>query len=489
MGNSVSTSIKESEKKFDNFYEVIDYIATYYILTSDFQSLSRLTEKEYCDKLVILTSDIIERFFNTMNITYLAQRVKKGSIINELNKENLIFLSKDNLESLDISNDELKNIKKKRVCIGIAKFYIKIAHIFAAIVMTINPLYSYKDENGNIKEVPMLEKDKIPKNVDKKLKRFNICDNRIKALRKGMEEDIDDKDSISLKPLICNINNLDNSTLKNLENEPGIPELIRLYLDDEYDYSNGEFKGMSLETEKEYKKDLKLFYKAFTGNDEMPDNIKKFSDISLRDYKSYEGCKNNLYNEKYIVKKKDKLFIEYSKNIREMIENASNNQQKLLSIINELFSYVIDPYSNKKVIRINPKLNEELLQKAIIKARKLIIELYIKCEEDYIKGVKIFQAIVETKIIETTQKQIENLEKKASKILDTAKNISSPIKPNISLENDISNNIIKSDISLENDISNNIIKSDISLENDISNNIIKSDISLENDISNNIIKT
>ena len=33
MGNFASTaSNKDSDKKFDNFYDVIDYLATYYIL-------------------------------------------------------------------------------------------------------------------------------------------------------------------------------------------------------------------------------------------------------------------------------------------------------------------------------------------------------------------------------------------------------------------------------------------------------------------------
>ena len=39
-----------------------------------------------------------------------------------------------------------------------------------------------------------------------------------------------------------------------------------------------------------------------------------------------------------------------------MIQTAADNQSKLLSVINDLFTYVIDPYSGKKVIRINQKL-------------------------------------------------------------------------------------------------------------------------------------
>jgi hypothetical protein len=236
MGNSPSSNKNSNtEKEFDNFYDIIDYIATYYILTMDFKSLSKLSEKAYCDKLVILTSDIIERYFNDMEITYLSQRVKNGVEINDLKKENIIFINKDNLESLDISNDLQKNIRKKRVCIGIAKFYVKIAHIFAAIVMTINPVYTYKDSMGQIIKTGLLEKDKIPKNVNRKLYKLNICDNRIRALKKG--EIIDDKSgNVTLQPRVCNMNLDKNGNEKTLSDEPGITELLRLYLDDNYDY-------------------------------------------------------------------------------------------------------------------------------------------------------------------------------------------------------------------------------------------------------------
>ena len=146
MGNISSTNINaksNSDKQFDNFYQIIDYIATYYILTMDFKSLSNLSNKEYCDKLVVITSDIIKNYFNDIEITYLAQRIKNGEEVNDLTKENVMFVNKDQLEGLDIQNDSKKSIKKKRVCIGIAKFYVKIAHIFASIVTTINPEYTY----------------------------------------------------------------------------------------------------------------------------------------------------------------------------------------------------------------------------------------------------------------------------------------------------------------------------------------------------------
>ena len=429
MGNSNSTNMNKTDKEFANFYHVIDYIATYYILTMDFKSLSKLSEKAYCDKLVVLTSDIIKKYFNDSEVTYLAQRVKNGVETNDLRKEKIVYINKDNLDTLDVSNDKQKGIRKKRVCIGIAKFYVKIAHIFAAIVMTINPVYTYKGPNGETVKTKFMEKDTIPKNIDRKLYKLNICDNRIRALKKG--EVIDAvTGNITIQPKVCNMNVDKNGNVQTLEDEPGIPELMRLYLDDEYDYSNGIFTGMSGTTKTQFLKDLNLFYTAFTGNEQMPPEITKFSDIKLRDYKNKKGCQGQTapFKNKYTLNKNDNLFVEYAQNIKQMIQTATDNQYKLLSIINEIFTYVIDPHSNKKVIRINPNLNEDGLQKSIEKARRLIVDLYITCENDYVNGIKIYEAIVEAKILETTEKQIQNLENKAKNIMnETNKTVPPPV--------------------------------------------------------------
>ena len=426
--NNSKDSIKSSDLKFDNVYNVIDYIATYYILTMDFKSLKKLTKKKYCDQLVVLTSDIIEKYFNHNEITYLANRIKNGVEVNNLNKETVMFINKNNLDNLDISNDSQKSIKKKRVCIGIAKFYIKIAHIFSAIVMTINPVYTYKDANGETVKTKLLKKDKIPKNVNRKLYKLNICDNRIRALKNNeiVDETMGD---VTIQPKMCDMNVTKNGFEKTLADEPGIPELMKLYLDDNYDYSNGTFTGMSDNTKKQFMNDLKLFFLAFTGNENMPENITKFSDIKLRDYNKNENCQGNnpIFKAKYKLNKKDKLFIEYANNIQQMIQSAADNQSKLLSVINDLFTYVIDPYSGKKVIRVNPKLTDDSLQKITENTRRIIINLYIKCETDYVNGLKIYEAIVESKILETTQNQIKSLKKEANKMIDETKKTTKPM--------------------------------------------------------------
>ena len=46
----------------------------------------------------------------------------------------------------------------------------------------------------------------------------------------------------------------------------------------------------------------------------------------------------------------------------------------------------------------------------------------MKCETDYLNGIKIYEAIVETQILKSTESQIESLQKDAQKISDEIRN-------------------------------------------------------------------
>jgi hypothetical protein len=231
--------------------------------------------------------------------------------------------------------------------------------------MTINPVYTYTDaESGNTMNSSLLEKDKIPKKANRKLFKFNICDNRIRALKK--DEVIDEeKKSAYLEPEICDINSQDMT----LEDEPGIRELMQLYYD-EYDNKTGTFSKMSPETKALFDRDLKTFYTAFTGEETMPPEITKFSDIRLRDYsKTQPNCQGPEPKFKARVKidQTNDLFIAYADNLKRMVQTAANNQFKLLEVINQLFTYSIDTKTQKRVIRVNPQLTEKTLQLAVEK--------------------------------------------------------------------------------------------------------------------------
>jgi hypothetical protein len=431
MGNQTSTPTNNTQDKNNtelkpkSVSQILDYIATHYILTMDFKSLRKLYDKSYCDKLVVLTSDIIERYFTTMEITYLAQRVKDGVEINEQANTDVLFFDRDNLDKLDVQN----SIKKKRLCLGIAKFYVKIAHIFAAIVTTINPVYVYKDTEGNTVKATLYEKSKIPKNAPRDIYKLNICDNRINSLKNKNALEPDEEGNIYVGPKVCNVNVNDRGETKSLEEEPGIPELTELYYDDNYDFNTGKFTGMSEKTKQVFQNDLKIFYNIFTGNASMPAEITKFSDIKLREYHKTSLCEgsNPVFGRKYKGPLSNKLFQDYANNLKSMMEKANKNQNALLSIINQLFVYTIDPQTGKKQIRITPKLSESKLQDIVVETRALIIKLYLTCEMDYLNGIKLFEAIVEKKIFETSQNQIESLKKIKEELNSVEENVSESV--------------------------------------------------------------
>jgi hypothetical protein len=451
--NKFNTFSGEIEKDDDllkptSVRQIMDYIATYYILTMDFVSLRKLYDKEYCDKLVILTSEIIEKYFTDMEITYLDKDINNESENGKLNKEKFIFINKDNFKKIDIQDPE----KKKQVCNGIAKFYIKIAHVFATILTTINPIYTYKDEDGNTVQTDIYGKSKIPNDINISIYKMNICDNRINALKRDFNLEANENDEIHVNPQICSLNvkpltkkggstessvsnEKDNARpderleeeqeeeekpeTKTLEDEPGIPELMQLYYDDNYDYETGKFSGMSETSKKLFEENLHHFYKAFTNGKDKPENITKFSDIKLRDFHNQPECQgaNPVFETDIKGTFTNELFRKYAENIKGMIQKTNDNQEKLLQILNKLFAYTTDPQTNQQIIRVNPKLNEEMLREVILETREIVVKLYLTCEADFISGVKIYEAIIEQMILETAQNQIKTFQKMSDKLV------------------------------------------------------------------------
>ena len=104
---------------------------------------------------------------------------QNGIPVEKMTGDTVIFLEKDDLPRLEI----MSKLRKKRMCLGIAKFYIKIAHLFAAIVKTINPQYKFRNLNGVTEIVGLLQKDKIPQTAKVSWIKSGLCARRIKALQ------------------------------------------------------------------------------------------------------------------------------------------------------------------------------------------------------------------------------------------------------------------------------------------------------------------
>lgn len=91
MGNESS---KQSGNKEETLIDMVDLIATNYILESKFRDMKNLARTKYCDELVILTSKVIASNLNDMEIKYLGQRMKDGKEVNFPEKDRMVYLRK-----------------------------------------------------------------------------------------------------------------------------------------------------------------------------------------------------------------------------------------------------------------------------------------------------------------------------------------------------------------------------------------------------------
>ena len=458
MGNQESSSLKNRKPDNINILRLMDTIASKYILTQNFDDLQKLEDKKYCDQLTILTSHIIKDKLTNLEITYLNQRIRDGYQVDEEKKERVIFLKDSELPSLDVQTAT----KKKRMCMGISRFYVRVAHLFAAIVNTINPEYSYVDANKVKHTVPFMKKMYIPKEMRNKARvtRSGICSNRIKSImisalkdtqvsspdtKEGKTEIDNVLSSVSISPemvggenkkynirnTICSMNvNKKISTngetmneIKRLVDEPGIPELINLYKD-VYNTKTGKYDSMSSKSKADYKEHLVEFYKAFTGNDNMPATIKKFSDIELRSYHSTPNCKPDVgLNKNYNgVEISESLMSNYGSTMANMVKNMNEKQNKLIEILDQVFVYQVDPGSNKKLITLHPNLSNEKLEQIITLARKYIVDIIVGCEKDFLVTLNSFEAIIESLIKKGIDAKIANIKKQEEEKLSQIRN-------------------------------------------------------------------
>ena len=443
---------------------VLDLLATKYILTQNFQDMKKLASKEYCDKLIILTADVIKKYLNDKEITYLSERLDDGLPTSSLVKERLVWIDTHEdvatrprggpkrewwqpppprrrgqsiVKSLDVRDPKTKD----RMCKGIAKFYVKIAHLFAAIVKTINPTYLYRDRSGTVHEYTIMSKNKIPAGANVSIAQSNLGSRRARALRATKTG----KQSLTVSVGNCDMNkrttvvsrsNAPNAPAdwgskvtktRTLGEEVGIPSLERLYYD-VYNYATGSFDAMSPASAAQYGSDLETFYKAFTGKDDFNQwketdmqrrggKQARFSDIPLVDYHNQEICKrpDSPWRKTYSGKESDHLFAKYADNIKQMLATTKENERKLLDVLDDIFVWV-GPHDAKNSVTINPELTSKALQAMVDKTRAQIIQLYVTCEQDYQTGLQLFEAIIGQRMLRTAVLKKQQLERQVDAI-------------------------------------------------------------------------
>jgi len=188
MGNTASAPNGSTETtNISTLPYLIDEIALHYMLTQNTIDLIRLTDKEYNDNLIILTSDVLEKRLNNLELGYLKNRITGNN---------------EQFQEITPANSKVK----EKIIMDISKFYIKIFMIYSAIVSTFDPQYAYEDQNGQNKSFYLKDFEEyknIPKNVKPSLVQLtnpiSLCRKRLNIL-KNRYDDTSEPGSVILNP-------------------------------------------------------------------------------------------------------------------------------------------------------------------------------------------------------------------------------------------------------------------------------------------------
>lgn len=470
MGNGtssssiVSSSSQETSKKLR---ETLNLIATQFILSNDFKSLKLLVNEKYCDNLTILTKDILSTRFSTKQIKSLAKM------------DTLFYISKNELSRIEAGTRDKKNL----MCKQIARFYVRIAQLFASIITTVYPNWSDtvgpegKPFDGN-----------------------DFCQTRIAALTKSIRPDSGDKSKVAIQPTVCSLYANDSTVYA----APGFAALELLY-NDQYDETTGAFSKRSGAMQSKYETDLTSLYQAFTGHSSKPAEIKSFSDINISALsKRFKECgpktsdpvfapgaavqtggqmfddrvdrdrinrnvgqaqvqvqsdmEKELESVRIKAEAKEKsinaqgenisgiflssnpavriastngAFSKYAAHIKTMVASAERFKAALLAVIDKLF-LIVKTEAGQPKITIHPALSNEELDKLVNQTRDIIVQLYLGCERDFYTGLKLLRVIIEEKMQENMEAALSALKTETKTAI---KNISS--KQRIKNESDV----------------------------------------------------
>jgi hypothetical protein len=467
MGNTTgSVSSGSSLESSKQLKERLNLIATEFIISNDFKNLKMLVNETYCDNLTILTKDILSSRFNAKQIKSLAKT------------DTLFYISKQELQQLEANEKDKKNIR----CKQIAKFYVRIAHLFASIITTVYPNWS---ETSGPDRNPFSEN--------------SFCTARINALAKSIGQETKTNPggevNVNIQPTVCSLYSSDSTVYA----APGFAALEMLYYD-EYDEKTGAFSKRSGAMQLKYDQDLSMLYEAFTGNSSRPPEIKSFSDIKItalakkisecsstrplaqppqppqpvsslqqvggqvfangpsgpgymngsnvsntasgfnqtapvnnmaalmmKNQKEIDDIKLKAESKESAIKaersnitgilsaswsvKKNNSFQDYASHIKMMIFNSEKIKAALLGIIDKMF-LIVKSETGKAKITIHPSLTSEVLDQLVTQTRDIIIQLYLGCERDFYKGIKLLRVIIENKMQETMEAAITELKNK-----------------------------------------------------------------------------
>ena len=430
----------------------VNKIAARYIVNgiSDFY---RFKDPDYCSKLVILTADALQKQLNSFELTSIDSAQDTGGAPVYVTQE-------DRVQRIGLRSSK----EKRDICRKIARFYVQIAHVFAAIQAAVAP----EDRESRDYYADSRYERSTRQDIKSSLAR-SACARRLAALAPLGDPS---GSTVTINPKnICRINRPESrdslgrtgasadsahATLAR-ELSPGFKKLEALYLD-KWDDDAAKFVDKTAKMVSAYEKDVSSFYKAFTGGDPPTDDqgnalIKTFSSIPLKPYRSTPECMRmeeiqglncdnrganaeaceqargcrwrprlgntgrcvlgnaGLYRLGNISgSRSNQLFSAYGKHYAQMLKKSEAIKQSLNGVLDQLFTDYDSPtLTSKDRITLQPDLTRVKLAKIVEQTRGILTKLYLTCETDFRKGVELLDKIIDYRSEELRQRRAEVL--------------------------------------------------------------------------------
>lgn len=422
MGNDISmeSSLLESDEKntlFNSKYTYkLDQLASSYIHEMNPNELLKLAQGDgkFCNDIIIVTAKVLSEKYNYIEL----KKIYNEKIDKDEDEDDYKVFYKINKPSTD-----KEKLLKQKLCNKISKFYIRIAHIFAAIVKTLNPKYV---EGDKLIDYIGRKNPKIDK--DTKLTFAGICDQRYKYLLLEQLNDTSNEDSDELlikRDALC-----PSTDSYNVLQQQGFEYLRHLY------ETNDEYKRDAVDTMKQLYNDHAKTSPATNFDESILKEQKKNHDLELSLSKidlEFETNERNNHNLKFntktrpsiappksyrdqlcsklskkstdiAIKKNTEIIRVYVEHIKNMLERIHVHKLKLIKILNEqLF------IKDKGRFIINSKLTVNTLNKITIYVRKIIVSLYLECEKDYLESLKLLEVLLERDKLDKSKKKRESI--------------------------------------------------------------------------------
>jgi len=131
MGNRQGAPTIEPKEQLRS---TMKQIASTYILKAPFSELRQLASynQKQLESYVFLTAEILNKTMSDREIEYLYTDIRGRP---KITTEPVIFFKPEDAKGLDVPNAE----KKRRLAVGIARFYVRILQLYAAIIDTLDP--------------------------------------------------------------------------------------------------------------------------------------------------------------------------------------------------------------------------------------------------------------------------------------------------------------------------------------------------------------